>query len=278
MGLAVAIARARRRGHRDLRCGATPTSRSSYLPPFVGEDVAGGRAGDASSRARCSTRSSWRPPPRRDGDGCVLDGVKSLVPRAARGRAVRRRRRARGRRPGAVHRRGAAPTGLLTEPEPAMGVRAAATGELIARGRRASRATALLGDGDPDVYARVRARARGWPGARWRSAPARRARLRHPVRERAQGVRRADQPPPGGRVHGRRHRDRARGHAPGDLRAASRADAGKPFAREAAVARHAVRRAGACRSAPTASSCSAATATSRSTRSSAGTATCAPPA
>ena len=42
-------------------------------------------------------------------------------------------------------------------------------------------------------------------------------RLRHAVRQRARGVRRADQPPPVGRVHGRQHRHRAAGDAAGHL-------------------------------------------------------------
>ena len=60
-------------------------------------------------------------------------------------------------------------------------------------------------------------------------------------------------------------------------RAASRADLGKSFAKEATIARQLVADA-ACRSAPAACSCWAATATSRNIPSNAGTAICAPPA
>ena len=59
-------------------------------------------------------------------------------------------------------------------------------------------------------------------------------------------------------------------------RAASRADRGEKFAREAAIARRLCAVEGDARSAPQGCSCSAATASSRSTRSSAGTETSEP--
>ena len=63
--------------------------------------------------------------------------------------------------------------GLSVEPEPAMGIRAAATGRVILEDVRLP-ASALLGDGDPEVYVELRRRSGGSAGARWRSAPARR--------------------------------------------------------------------------------------------------------
>ena len=66
----------------------------------------------------------------------MLDGVKSLVPRAAQRRAVRRRRRTRRRPALFVVESGTA--GVLVEAEPAMGLRAAATGRLVLDGRRAA--------------------------------------------------------------------------------------------------------------------------------------------
>ena len=58
-----------------------------------------------SSRGRCSTRCALTTRARREEGEWILSGAKSLVPRAADGRAVRDRRRRRGPRAGAVRRR-----------------------------------------------------------------------------------------------------------------------------------------------------------------------------
>jgi hypothetical protein len=247
---------------------------ATYLPEFVGEQHP--RGGARGARAPRAVRP-----------------VQARDHRAARRRRLRAQRRqvARARAPptascssspprsrvgpGAVHRR-VGPAGSASSPSPAMGVRAAATGRLILRGRRAARRRAArrrrprglrrVHPARPDRL--VRARGRHRPGG---------ARLRDPLRQGAHRVRRADRQPPGGRVRRLQHRDRARGLRLATYRAASRVDQGKSFAREVALARR-LAPSTAMRSAPTASSCSAATATSRSTRSSAGTATCARPA
>ena len=107
--------------------------------------------------------------------------------------------------------------GLSVEPEPAMGVRAAATGTPDPRGRASC----------PPARCSATATPRSTPSASsWRASGGARVAVGTgqavldyviPLRQRAPGVRRADLEPPGGRVHGREHRDRARRHAPGDL-------------------------------------------------------------
>ena len=178
---------------------------ATYLPAFVGEDVPAAALALLEPR-RCSTRSSFIPRARRHGGGYVLDGVKSLVPRAADAELFVDRGRARGPRPGAVHRRVRRPPGSSIEPEPAMGIRAAAhrrrlilegvelAPERAAGRRRPCRVRRVRRAGPARL---VRARGRHRPGG---------TRLRDPVRQRAQGVRRADLQPPGGRVHRRQHR------------------------------------------------------------------------
>jgi alkylation response protein AidB-like acyl-CoA dehydrogenase len=95
---------------------------------------------------------------RRDGGDLVIDGVKSLVPRAATAELLLV----------AVHLEDAGPAlvlvesgsdGIRTEPEPAMGVRAAATGTVRFDGVRVPRAN-LLAEASPDVYAEAVQRAR----------------------------------------------------------------------------------------------------------------------
>ncbi|MGB2712197.1 MAG: acyl-CoA dehydrogenase, partial [Conexibacter sp.] len=95
---------------------------------------------------------------RREGEDYVLDGVKALVPRAETAELLVVGARLEGH----------GPVLLLVEPSikgvsvkaaPAMGVRAAATGEVLFEGVRLPART-LLGDGDPAVYAECVRRAR----------------------------------------------------------------------------------------------------------------------
>ena len=186
-----------RRGvaHRARAVGRRRPAGAPTCRPFAGEDV------PAAALAILEPRPLFDPFELRDhgapqaATSFVLNGVKSLVPRAAQRRAVRSSPpQLEGDGPGAVHRRVRHRRACCVEPEPAMGVRAAATGTADPRGRRACPATALLGDGDPAVYARVRhARAARLVRAGGRHRPGG-ARLRDPVRQRAQGVRRADLP------------------------------------------------------------------------------------
>jgi len=95
---------------------------------------------------------------RRDGEDLVLDGVKSFVPRAQDAELLVVGARLEGHGPVLllVEPR---TEGVLAKPAPAMGMRAAATGDLLFEGARLP-ASALLGDGDPAVYAECVRRAR----------------------------------------------------------------------------------------------------------------------
>ncbi len=246
---------------------------ATYLPAFTGEDV------PAAALAILEPRPLFDPL-KLETEGA--QGRRRLGPRrrqVAASPAPREcelfvdRRRGRGHRPGAVRRSSPATDGLSVEPEPAMGLRPAATGRLLLEdvsvpGRRAARRGQARG------LRRVRATARGSPGARSRSAPRRRS-LDYviPYVNERQRLRRTDLQPPGRRLRGLRHRHRDRRHAARHLpgRQPRRPAARTSPARRRSRAGSAPPRA--CRSAPKACSCSAATASSRSTRSSAGTET-----
>ncbi|HEX4280538.1 MAG TPA: acyl-CoA dehydrogenase family protein, partial [Solirubrobacteraceae bacterium] len=133
---------------------------STYLPEFVGERV------PAAALALLEPRALFDPfalrtTARRDGDEFVLDGVKSLVPRAADGELFIIAAELDDSGP-ALFVVESATNGISVEPEPAMGVRAAATGTLIFEGVRLP-AGALVGDADPAVYSECVQLARlGW--------------------------------------------------------------------------------------------------------------------
>jgi alkylation response protein AidB-like acyl-CoA dehydrogenase len=133
---------------------------AAYLPEFVSENV------PAAALALLEPRPLFDPfalrtRARRDDGGFVLDGVKSLVPRASDGELFIV----------AAELDGAGPAllvveskteGISVEPEPAMGVRAAAAGRLIFENVKLP-AGALLGGGEPAVYAECVQLARlGW--------------------------------------------------------------------------------------------------------------------
>jgi alkylation response protein AidB-like acyl-CoA dehydrogenase len=134
---------------------------ATYLPEFVGEDVPAAALALLEPRALfdpLSLRSTARPI---DGGGYVLNGVKSLVPRAAEGELFVIAASIDGRGP-ALFVVESKTSGISVEPEPAMGIRAAATGRLILDDVKLP-AGALLGDGDPDVYREcVRLGRLGW--------------------------------------------------------------------------------------------------------------------
>ena len=102
--------------------------------------------------------------------------------------------------------------GLTIEDEPAMGLRPAATGRLLLEGARVpadraarrGQARGLRRVRQPRADRLVRARGRHRAGG---------ARLRHPLRQRAPGLRRTDLQPPGRRLRGLRHRHRVERHA-----------------------------------------------------------------
>jgi alkylation response protein AidB-like acyl-CoA dehydrogenase len=118
---------------------------ATYLPEFVGEDVPAAALALGEPRALFDPLAP-RTVARADGADYVLDGVKALVPRAADSELFV---------VGATLEDGTpalfiiepGTAGLTVEPEPAMGVRAAATGRLALEDVRVP-AGARLGDAD----------------------------------------------------------------------------------------------------------------------------------
>jgi alkylation response protein AidB-like acyl-CoA dehydrogenase len=133
---------------------------ATYLPAFVGEDV------PAAALAIQEPRALFDPfelqtEARAAGSGFVLNGVKSLVPRAGDGELFVIAARGEDGVP-ALFVVEPKTDGLSVEPEPAMGIRAAATGRLILEDVKLS-ASARLGGGDPATYAECVQLARlGW--------------------------------------------------------------------------------------------------------------------
>ena len=247
---------------------------ATYLHEFVGERP------PAAALAILERRALFDPfelqtTAREGGGGYVLNGAKSLVPRAADWRGIHRRRRSSRARPGAV-RVESKTDGLSIEPEPAMGVRAAGTGTLVLEDVKLP-AGALLGDGDPAVYGECMQLGRlGWCAVALGTGQAVLDYVIPYVNERiAFGEPIADRQAVAFTVAN--IAIELDGMRLATYRAVSRVDQSLEFAREARSRAGSAPSAG-WRSAPTACSCSEATATSRSIRSSAGTATCAPPA
>ena len=123
---------------------------ATYLPEFVGDNV------PAAALAILEPRPLFNPfelqtRARRAGDGFVLDGVKSLVPRAADAELFIVAAALEGEGP-ALFIVESGTAGLGIEPEPAMGIRAAATGRLILEDVKLP-AGALLGDPGRDLVA-----------------------------------------------------------------------------------------------------------------------------
>lgn len=133
---------------------------SRYLPAFAGDDP------PAAALALLEAQPLFDPlkpatRARRVNGGFVLHGAKSLVPRAARAELLLVGAELEGRGP-ALFLVESSTKDVLTEPEPAMGLRAAATGRLVLDDVRVE-ASALLAGGAPEVYAECVRRARlGW--------------------------------------------------------------------------------------------------------------------
>jgi alkylation response protein AidB-like acyl-CoA dehydrogenase len=122
---------------------------ATYLPEFVGENV------PAAALAMLEPRPLFDPfalktKVRRSGDGFVLGGVKALVPRAADSELFVIAAELEDSGP-ALFIVESGTKGISVEAEPAMGIRAAATGRLIFDDV-ALPAAALLGGGEADVY------------------------------------------------------------------------------------------------------------------------------
>ncbi len=122
---------------------------ATYLPEMVGEDP------PAAALALIEPRAMFDPfvlhtRARRADEGFVLDGVKSLVPRAADGELFIVAAQLDDEGP-ALFVVESKTSGITVEPEPAMGVRAGATGRLSFADVKLP-AGALLGGGDPAVF------------------------------------------------------------------------------------------------------------------------------
>jgi alkylation response protein AidB-like acyl-CoA dehydrogenase len=133
---------------------------ATYLPEFVGENPPAAAVAviephplfDPFTLSTTATRT---------GEGYVLNGVKSLVPRAAEDELFIIAADVDHGGPALFIVESKSP-GLRTEPEPAMGLRAASTGRVILD-NVAVPAGALLGNGDLDVYRELIALGRlGW--------------------------------------------------------------------------------------------------------------------
>jgi alkylation response protein AidB-like acyl-CoA dehydrogenase len=207
---------------------------ATYLPPFTEEDV------PAAALAILEPRPLFDPrkletKARRDGEDWVLDGAKSLLARAAECELFVIGAEAEGIGP-VLFVVESGTKGLSIEDEPAMGLRPAATGRLLIEGARVP-ATALLGEGSPADYAECVERARvAWCGLAVGTAQAvldyvipyvnDRQAFGEPISNRqgvAFGVSEIGIESSGMRL--------------ATYRAASRADRGEDFVREAAIAR-----------------------------------------
>jgi alkylation response protein AidB-like acyl-CoA dehydrogenase len=135
----------------------TAEQEATYLPAFSGEDV------PAAALAMLEPRPLFNPlaletKARRDGEDWILDGAKSLVARAAACELFLVAAEAEGLGPALfVIESGA--SGLSIRDEPAMGLRPATTGRLLLEKVRLPGA-ALLGEGSRDDYVECVQRAR----------------------------------------------------------------------------------------------------------------------
>jgi alkylation response protein AidB-like acyl-CoA dehydrogenase len=133
---------------------------STYLPEFVSDNVPAAALAVLEPGALFDP-FKLRTQARAQSGGFVLDGVKSLVPRAGDGELFIVAAELEGRGPSLLIVESKTP-GISIEPEPAMGIRAAGTGKLIFEDVKLP-AEALLGGDEPGVYAECVALGRlGW--------------------------------------------------------------------------------------------------------------------
>jgi hypothetical protein len=232
MGLAVACLASSAVSTALVLWGSGDTQ-ATYLPAFVGDDVPAAALAILEPRALFDP-FQLRTVARRTSGGFIIDGVKSMVPRAAQAELFVIAAELEGRGL-ALFLVESSTAGLSVAAEPAMGVRAAGFGSLeLAKVHVPD--SALLGDADPTTYAEcVRLSRLAWSGLAVGTARAvldyvipyvnDRVAFGEPVSHR-QGV-------------AFKVADIAielEGMRLATYRAAARADAGKPFAREAALA------------------------------------------
>jgi alkylation response protein AidB-like acyl-CoA dehydrogenase len=122
---------------------------STYLPSFTSENAPVAALALLEPRALFNPLALSVRARRQEGDW-VLSGVKSLVPRAAEAELFVIAADAEGLGP-ALFVVESSTKGLFVAPEPAMGLRAAATGRVAFEDARVP-ATALLGEGSGDLY------------------------------------------------------------------------------------------------------------------------------
>jgi alkylation response protein AidB-like acyl-CoA dehydrogenase len=130
---------------------------ATYLPEFVGDDVPSAALAVMEPRPLFdpfTLQTTARP----SGSGYLLSGAKALVPRAGDAELFVIAADLQGEGPSLFIVESKTP-GITFEPDPGMGIRAAATGRLILEDVQLP-ATALLGGGHADVYAECIALAR----------------------------------------------------------------------------------------------------------------------
>lgn len=133
---------------------------ATYLPSFVGDDIPAAALAIQEPVALFNPFQLETCVISKDG-GYVLNGIKSLVPRAAEAELFIIAAELEGRGP-ALFIVESKSKGISIEAEPAMGLRAAATGRVILNNVKLS-ADALLGDASPQIYAECIHLARlGW--------------------------------------------------------------------------------------------------------------------
>jgi alkylation response protein AidB-like acyl-CoA dehydrogenase len=207
---------------------------ATYLPAFVGDEV------PAAALAVLEPRPLFDPlalqtRARRTGDGYAISGTKSLVPRAASAELFLVAAQIDDGGP-ALFIVESGTQGVFTEPEPAMGIRAGATGRLVLQDVEVP-AGALLADGDTGAYAEAIARARlAWCALAVGTAQAALDYVVPYVNDRVA----FGEPISNRQAVAFAVADMAielDGMRLATLRAASRADQGRAFAREASVAR-----------------------------------------
>ncbi len=131
---------------------------ATYLPALVEDETPAAAAFALQEPRALFDPFELQTTARRERDELVLDGVKSLVPLAERADLLVVAARLEGHGPVLLLVETKTP-GVLVKANPAMGVRAAGTGDVLFEGVRLP-ARALLGDGDPAVYAAAVRRAR----------------------------------------------------------------------------------------------------------------------
>jgi alkylation response protein AidB-like acyl-CoA dehydrogenase len=208
---------------------------ATYLPSFTGDDVAAAALAILEPRPLFDPFALQTTARKVDGGGYVLNGEKALVPRGGDADLLLVAAELEDRGPALflVETSGA---GITTVAEPGMGVRAAATATVVFNDVKLP-AEALLGDADQDVYTECIHRARlGWCAVSVGAAQAALDYLIPYVNERTA----FGEPIANRQAVAFQISDVAievAGMRLATWRAASRADAGKDFFREAAVAR-----------------------------------------